>query len=159
VRLRLTAAAAIVLTASIALTACTGGSEPAPVVSGSAAASSSSGSATASSTPSPSATISAAAQAALGKFDAANKQIAASTASPTDAQIVSALVAAGFAKSAMEITADQTTIGRHVDSIEVAVKVGPTCLLGGFNGNAYSSETAPVLSTGKCLVGNTAPIS
>jgi hypothetical protein len=110
------------------------------------------------STPAPSPSISAAVGAAQSKFDAANKRLAASNSSATDDQIVAALAAAGFAKARMQITPDETTIGRRVDSIEVSVLVDKTCLIGEYRGSAYNSTTAPVLASGKCLVGTTAAI-
>lgn len=127
-------------------------SPPASAPASGSASSEASGTATAGPTSGPEVT------AARSKFDGANTELAAANADADDRAIVDALVTAGFDKGAMQITPDTTSIGRKADSIEVSVLVGSTCLLGQFRGSTYVGDTAPVLETGRCLIGNTRAI-
>lgn len=144
--------------AAILLASCTGGgtverdtvSSPTSDVSGSAAAPSSNSSAD----PTPGPEVAA----AQTTFDDTNRSLAATNTNADDKAIVAALVGAGFDKGSMQITPDTTSIGRKADSIQVSVLVGSTCLLGQFRGATYVGATAPVLSTGRCLIGNTRAI-
>ena len=72
--------------------------------------------------------------------------------------IVDNLVAAGFVKSDMELTPDQTSIGIPADSIIVSVRIKSSCLIGQFAASGYNDTLGPVLGTGGCLVGATRPI-
>jgi hypothetical protein len=152
-RARLLIVATSAAVVALGLAGCSGGDTVEPLTT--TAPTSSTGSAT----PAPSASASAdpAVAADLAKFDSANQGVA-SSGTIDDHRIVDALAAAGFDKAAMQITPDTTTIGRKVDSIEVSVLVGSTCLIGGFNGTTYSSQSAPALQGGKCLLGNTRAI-
>lgn len=73
---------------------------------------------------------------------------------------IDALVAAGFEKGAMQVTADQTTIGNPVDSIEFSVRWGDQCLVGQVGAEIGDSVAVvlPLLADGRCLVGETRPI-
>ncbi len=73
---------------------------------------------------------------------------------------VDALVAAGFDKSAMQVTNDQSTVGNPVESIQFSVRWGEECLVGqvGPSTGDPVSIVAPVLAEGTCLVGHTRPI-
>jgi len=73
---------------------------------------------------------------------------------------IDALVAAGFDKTMMEVTADTTTKGEPADSIQFSVNVAGECLLGqnGPSTGGYHSVVAPLLATGTCLVGATRQI-
>ena len=153
-RARLLLVAAVGAIVSVGLVGCSGGDTVEPLTT---TAPTSTASASATDSSSPSASTDPAVAAELAKFDASNRGVAAAGA-PDDHGIVDALVAAGFAKSAMQITPDTPTNGRKVAAIEVAVLVGSTCLIGGFNGTAYTSDTAPALAGGKCLLGNTRAI-
>jgi len=73
---------------------------------------------------------------------------------------VDALVAAGFDKSAMQVTNDLTTIGDPAESIQISVLWGDECLIGQV-GPATGEPVAvvmPALAEGGCLIGNTRPI-
>jgi hypothetical protein len=73
---------------------------------------------------------------------------------------VDALVDAGFDKTAMQVTPDQTTIGNPAESIEFSVRWGEECLVGQV-GPAIGDPVAtvlPGLSTGGCLIGQTRTI-
>ncbi|MER3388990.1 MAG: hypothetical protein RJQ01_03060 [Microcella sp.] len=75
--------------------------------------------------------------------------------SPTSRELVDSVVDAGFDKAAMEVTADTTPTGMAADSILVAVRLGDDCLLGQVVDGQVVAGVAPVLSTGRCLVGRT----
>jgi hypothetical protein len=72
--------------------------------------------------------------------------------------IVDDLVAAGFDKKAMEITPDKTSIGLAAWNIEFSVKLNGTCLIGQAGNVGFNSFAAPLLASGKCLVGTTRKI-
>lgn len=139
----------------VGLASCTaGGSPDRDTVTGAPTTATASDGASASSTPTPGPEVTA----AKSEFDDANTALAAGNADADDRAIVDSLAAAGFEKGSMQITPDTTSIGRKADSIQVSVLVGSTCLLGQFRGASYVGETAPVLSTGRCLIGNTRAI-
>jgi hypothetical protein len=74
---------------------------------------------------------------------------------------IDALVAVGFAKSAMQVTNDESTVGNPAESIEFSVRVGDQCLVGQV-GPAIGKPVAtvlPVMGGGTCLLGNTRPIN
>ena len=73
---------------------------------------------------------------------------------------IDALVAAGFDKSAMQVTPDHSTVGNPAESIQFSVLWGAECLVGQV-GPATGEPVAtivPVLAEGMCLVGQTRPI-
>ncbi|QHC70429.1 hypothetical protein [Rathayibacter sp. VKM Ac-2801] len=74
--------------------------------------------------------------------------------------VVDALVAAGFARESMQLTADETSVGLDADSVQVSVKLGESCLIGQYgpkSGGVRAVIAAPI-ATGACLVGRTVPI-
>lgn len=93
-------------------------------------------------------------------FDQVNKATLAANPSAKGRDFIDALVAAGFDKSAMQLTVDTTTIGLAANSIQFSVKLGDTCLIGqnGADAGGYNSMTTPVLATGGCLIGQTRAI-
>jgi len=94
----------------------------------------------------------------LPDFDAANRKLLATVPTPSGQQIVENLVAAGFVKADMEITPD-TTIGKEAaGSIQFSVRVNGGCLIGQTGEAGYNAIAAPLLGTGKCLVGATRTI-
>jgi hypothetical protein len=72
--------------------------------------------------------------------------------------IVTNLTNNGFLKSEMEVTFDTTAINIPADSVIVSVRIQGECLIGQFGPTQYTSVLAPVLGTGRCLVGTTRPI-
>jgi hypothetical protein len=72
--------------------------------------------------------------------------------------IVDDLVSAGFAKKDMEITPDKTSIGLAAWNIEFSVKMNGTCLIGQTGNVGFHSFAAPLLASGKCLIGLTRKI-
>ena len=74
--------------------------------------------------------------------------------------VVDALVAAGFSRETMQLTADETSVGLDADSVQVSVKLGESCLIGQYgpkSGGVRAVIAAPI-ATGACLVGRTVPI-
>jgi len=91
-------------------------------------------------------------------FDFVNRRLLDTVPTPNGQQIVENLVAAGFAKADMEITPD-TTVGKEAaGSIQFSVRVNGTCLVGQTGEAGYNAVAAPLLGTGKCLVGTTRTI-
>ncbi|KPG87494.1 hypothetical protein [Frigoribacterium sp. RIT-PI-h] len=141
------ALAAILLAVVVPLAGCTSSPEPAPTTPP-----------TATSTGAPAFSSESTAAEALAHFDEVNAATVAANARPGGRAVVDALVAAGFDKSTMQVTADTTSIGRDADSVQFSVLWGQDCLIGQVSGAGYSSQTAPVLGTGACLVGSTRAI-
>jgi len=81
------------------------------------------------------------------------------TANAQGETIVDWFVAHGFNKSNMEVTPDKTSIGLAAWNIEFSVKFGNSCLLGQAGNVGFQSSVLPVLATGKCLIGQTRPIT
>lgn len=74
---------------------------------------------------------------------------------------VDALVAAGFDKSEMQVTADASTVGNAAESIQFSVRWNDGRCLIGQVGPATGDPVAtvlPGLADGKCLLGKTRPI-
>lgn len=74
---------------------------------------------------------------------------------------IDALVAAGFAKDRMQVTADRTTVGNPVESLQFSVAWGDQeCLVGQVGPSTGEPVTVvvPQLAQGRCLVGTTHPI-
>lgn len=96
----------------------------------------------------------------LAFFDTVNQGVVAANGAAGGRDFVDALVAAGFDKAAMEVTADTTTIGDPADSMQFAVLFQGECLVGqyGPKSGGYHGAVRPALGTGGCLVGQTRPI-
>ena len=73
---------------------------------------------------------------------------------------IDALIAAGFDRSAMQVTYDQSTVGNPAESIQFSVRWGEECLIGQVGPATGTPVTVvvPVLGEGNCLVGDTRPI-
>jgi hypothetical protein len=78
-----------------------------------------------------------------------------STPAPSSLGVIDALVAAGFDRAAMQVTADTTRVGNPADSILFSVLIDGQCLLGQVAQGAFESQLADVLGSGRCLVGRT----
>ena len=73
---------------------------------------------------------------------------------------IDTLAAAGFDKAAMQVTADQSTVGNAAESIQFSVRWGEQCLVGQV-GPATGEPVSVVvegLSDGGCLLGRTRTI-
>lgn len=157
-RWRASAAASLTLPAlvlAVALTACSGSPAASPTPT------------TSSATPTPTATAEAPALVPGGTaaqnlpfFNKVNQATIAAHPGAQGRDFIDALVAAGFAKTDMQLTADTTTIGLKANSIQFSVQLGDTCLIGQYGADAggYQSTTSATLATGGCLIGQTRPI-
>jgi hypothetical protein len=83
----------------------------------------------------------------------------AASANPLGVDFTNALAAVGFDKSAMQITADRTTINAVAPAIVFAVKVDGKCLLGQYtpSNHEYDHQVVSPISTGSCLIGEVSP--
>jgi hypothetical protein len=91
-------------------------------------------------------------------FDAVSAAVVAADPEAGGRALVDALVAAGFDKAAMEVTDDTTAIGGDADAVQFAVRASDGCIIGERSASGYASLVAPVLGTGRCLVGQTRAI-
>lgn len=91
-------------------------------------------------------------------FDAVMLGLLARSTQPSSLEIADTLVAAGFPRESIEVTADTTRVGDPADSILVSVLIEGECVLGQVAGGSFGSEQAAVLGTGRCLVGRTASL-
>lgn len=73
---------------------------------------------------------------------------------------IDALAAAGFDKSAMEVTADETSVGNAADAIQFSVRWDDECLVGqvGPSTEVPTAVVLPLLPEGDCLIGKTRSI-
>jgi hypothetical protein len=98
------------------------------------------------------------ASANLAYFDFVNRGLLATVPAPNGQQIVETLVGAGFAKADMEITPDVTVGKEAAEAIQFSVRINGSCLVAQIGGAGYNAIAAPLLGTGKCLVGTTRTI-
>ena len=91
----------------------------------------------------------------LPYFDFVTKALLATVPTPNGQQLVDNLVGAGFVKTDMEVTPDVTVGKEAAESIQFSVRINGTCLIGQTGGAGYNAIAAPLLGTGKCLVGKT----
>jgi len=97
----------------------------------------------------------------LALFTAVTAQVWGSDDRARGRAYVDALVAAGFPKDRMQVTADQSTVGRAAESMQFSVAWGDEeCLIGQVGTSTGEPVTAvmPQLAGGRCLVGRTRPI-
>lgn len=118
------------------------------------------------STPTPTATPlrldkSGTAQQNLAYFNSVNEAVLAAKPSAVGQDFINALVAAGFNKADMQLTADRTTINLPAGSIQFSVRFNGECLVGqnGSGSGGYTSQVTGMLATGNCLIGQTVPIN
>jgi hypothetical protein len=91
-------------------------------------------------------------------FDLVNTELIAAGGTLDGRAFIDNLVAAGYPKGDLEVTPDQTAIGIAADNIQFSIRLNGTCLIGQYGNVGYASTTAELLSTGRCLVGQTRPI-
>jgi hypothetical protein len=94
----------------------------------------------------------------LPYFDEVNTALVALGGSLDGRSFIDNLVTAGFAKSAMEVTPDRTSINAQADQIQFSVRMNGTCLIGQYGGGTYNGVATQILADGKCLIGATRPI-
>ena len=91
-------------------------------------------------------------------FDLVNTELIAAGGTLDGRAFIDNLVAAGYPKADMEVTSDSTAINIASDNIQFSIRLNGTCLIGQYGNIGYASTTAEILSTGRCLVGQTRPI-
>lgn len=152
---RLASAAAAGVIALLALTACVpSGPEPTPSTSKTSTK-------TPTPTPTPTPTLDPAgtAEENFEFFESVVKRMAEESGMTDGSVMIQRLVDAGFNKADMELTPNETAIGERSDSVIFAVRFQGECLIGQiFPSWEWTATRAPMLGTGKCLVGNTRPI-
>jgi hypothetical protein len=96
----------------------------------------------------------------LAYFDSVAAGVVAANPSAEGRAFVDALTAAGFDKTQMEVTFDTTAAELVADSVQFAVRFNGECLIGQFGpaSGGLHSIVAPLLGTGRCLVGATRQI-
>ena len=149
--------ASVVVAAVIALSGCTAPAAPAP-----SASSVEAPSATATAEPiAPAALVpGGSAQENLPFFEQVLHRTVDADPETPGRTVVDALVAAGFPKEAMQLTADETSVGLAADSVQVSVKASDACLVGQYgpkSGGVRAVVAAPI-ATGACLIGRTVPL-
>lgn len=70
------------------------------------------------------------------------------------AAVVQAFVSVGFPESAVEVSPDRTPTGLEVDSIQAAAVQDGKCVFGEVREGSASATVLPVLSDGRCFVGD-----
>lgn len=92
-------------------------------------------------------------------FDYVNQATIAQNGDADGRTFVDALVAGGFDRASMELTPDRTAVDLEADSIQFSVRFEDGCLIGQHGAvTGYVSQSRAVLSTGRCLIGETRPI-
>jgi hypothetical protein len=149
------ALAAPVLLAALLLSACTQSSAPVEPTPSAAAPTPE-----AEPTPSAAPTVDPAgtAEANLPAFEATAAAVVAGDPNAQGRDLVDALVAVGYPKDRMEVTADRTPLGNSADSILVSVRLTDACLIGQRAQDGFTAHVEPALSSGRCLVGQTRAI-
>ena len=96
----------------------------------------------------------------LAFFDSVNLGVVAANDSAGGRDFIDALTAAGFDRTAMQVTADRTTVDLQAGSVQFSVRLGDECLVGqyGPQSGGYHGAVRPGLGHGGCLVGQTRPI-
>lgn len=97
----------------------------------------------------------------LPLFASVTAQVWASEERSQGRAYIDALVGAGFDKTAMQVTADETTVGNPVESLQFSVRWGDTeCLVGQVGPSTGEPVTTVTdqLAEGRCLIGTTRPI-
>ncbi|MCU1407990.1 MAG: hypothetical protein JWM23_70 [Microbacteriaceae bacterium] len=96
----------------------------------------------------------------LAYFDSVATGVLAANPSAEGRAFIDALAAAGFDKTAMQVTFDSTAADLAADSIQFAVRFNGECLVGqtGPASGGYHSVVTALLGTGRCLVGATRQI-
>ncbi|MWB97371.1 DUF6993 domain-containing protein [Agromyces seonyuensis] len=93
-------------------------------------------------------------------FDEVALGVIAANGSAGGHDFIDALVAGGFDKAAMQVTGDETTLGKPADSVQWSVDFAGECLIGQYGpaSGGYHGVVRDELGTGGCLVGATRAI-
>lgn len=94
-------------------------------------------------------------------FTAVTQQVWASEQRASGRAYIDALIAAGFDRAKMQVTQDESTVGRPAESLQFSVSWGvDKCLVGQVGPSTGEPVTVVMdqLAEGRCLVGTTRPI-
>lgn len=80
--------------------------------------------------------------------------LGAASKAPSREQMVAAMLDAGAAKDAVEVSIDRTPTGLAVDAIEAAALLGGDCVIGQVRTGKAVVVILPVLASGRCFVGD-----
>ncbi|MFP1602377.1 DUF6993 domain-containing protein [Microbacterium sp. 2216-1] len=97
----------------------------------------------------------------LPLFAQVTAQVWASEQRSSGRAYIDALVAVGFLREHMQVTADMSTVGNPAESLQFSVAWGESeCLIGQVGPSTGEPVTAvmPQLAEGRCLIGQTRPI-
>ncbi|MDO8338960.1 MAG: hypothetical protein Q7T15_12005 [Microcella sp.] len=108
--------------------------------------------------PAPTFDPAAAAETNLPVVESALSPLVSAGGIPAGRSVVDALTGAGIPLSELQVTPDRTAIGLPVDALLFSVRSGDSCVLGQFDGDGFTTTTAPALASGACLVGATASL-
>lgn len=143
---------------AMALAGCSGsGDTVAPAAVASTAVVTVTATPTAPSAPTPTAPSTASGSAAAPPVDAATVRdalagLANGTVPATDS-VRAALVRAGYAPGAIEVTASRTPTGLDADAVEASVRQGADCVVAQIRGRSVTATVLPALAGGRCLAG------
>jgi len=146
--------------ATVTLAACTGAPTPVDPSTGPTPSMSASSTPTPTTPPVPTLRPEGSATENLPYFTLVTQQVWAGGERLAGRAYIDALTAAGFDKSAMQVTKDQTTLNNTADSIQFSVAWKDECLIGQA-GPALTEPmivVLPILEGGTCLIGDTRPI-
>lgn len=138
---------------AVALSGCSGsGGTVAPEAVAPTAVATATATLTAPSTPTPTAPSAAAATVDAAKVRDALAGLAGGSVPGSDS-VRAALVRAGYAPGAIEVTASRTPTGLDADAVEASVRQGSDCVVAQIRGRSVTTTVLPALSDGRCLAG------
>ena len=82
------------------------------------------------------------------------KNLVAGNPKPDREALRAALVSAGIPQENIEVSVSRTPTGLDVDAMEAAILAGKSCVMGQIRDGGVVVTVLPVLSTGKCFVGD-----
>ncbi len=88
------------------------------------------------------------------KLNQALTALAAKSPQPSQDQLRSTLQGLGVAAKDVEVSISKTPTGLDVDAIQGSVKIEKSCVIGQVREGKVAVTLQPVLSTGKCFVGD-----
>lgn len=151
----------LTLVSVLGLAGCTmGAPQPVPDDTGAASSPSASGSAAPAPSPEPTLVAGGTADQNLPYFSRIVAGVWSGADRASGRAYIDALTAGGFDKKAMQVTADQSTVGNAAESIQFSVRLGDSCLVGQVGPSTGDPVTAvlPGLASGGCLIGQTRAI-
>lgn len=151
--------ALLTVAATLVLTGCTSG---VPTASASSATAVAKDDATASPSVAPVLHPDGSAEDNLPLFAGVVAQVWAGSSRASGSAYIDALAAAGFARTDMQVTADESTVGNPAESIQFSVRWGKDrCLVGQVGPSTGDPVTAvlPQVEGGRCLIGRTVAVA